>query len=79
MTDEEFNNIMTNLQATGFAKSMSNLQEECMKQILSISLAYGTSVTDTCRIFGKTFIKLADEVDKVFGDDTDNTKTQEDK
>ena len=79
MTDEEFNKIMNNLQANGFAKAMSNLQEECVKQILAISFAYGASVTDTYRMFGKTFIKLADEVDAVFGNDSTNTETQEDK
>jgi len=64
MTDEEFRNIMLNLNAHGFADALAKVQMDCIKKIAMVCIHYGADSCEVFRIFGNNMINLADDIEQ---------------
>ena len=76
MTDEEFEKIISSLNAQGFAKAMTDIQIACMKQLALLATMHKLDTCDVYRAFGVSMLRIVDEIDKGLGtseDDDDGT------
>lgn len=76
MTDEEFEKIITSLNAQGFAKAMTDIQIACMQKLALLATMHKLDTCDVYRAFGASMLRIADEIDRGFctsEDDDDET------